>query len=299
MISIIIPSYNSTKTIGYTLNGILSQKKFDTEVSEIIVVDSSENNAIFELISEIKNDKIKIIRVKNKTIPAIARNIGADKAMGHLLVFIDSDAYPDKDWMDNILLSYSGGCRVGGGSVMLPDFQVTNIIAIAQLYLQFNEYLPFGNIKHKAFVPSCNLFCEKSIFNRVGGFPALRAAEDVVFGIKVNELDKLQFIPKIKVFHIFRENLSDFLKNQILLGRYVAIYRKNNFDSTFYRGVMPIILSPFFLCIKISKIIFRVARSGATHFFKLILVGPIFILGLCYWYHGFLLGCGYKGDGKD
>ena len=112
-ISIIIPSYNSKKTIELSLDSIFNQ---ETKVEyEIIVVDSSPNNLVDNIIK--KYSKIKFIKLKEKTFPGIARNIGAKKAEGELLVFIDSDIIIPKDWLENVVDYYKYGHNVFIGSI--------------------------------------------------------------------------------------------------------------------------------------------------------------------------------------
>ena len=89
------------------------------------------------------------------------------------------------------------------------------------------------------------MFCERGLFERVKGFPEIRASEDVVFGLEVSELADLWFIPDIKVLHIFRESWSSFINNQVLLGKHIIIYRKQLYETFLYKGIMPILLIPF------------------------------------------------------
>jgi GT2 family glycosyltransferase len=232
-------------------------------ISEIIIVDSSNSSKFEKLLLQFKSENIKVIRMGAETIPAISRNFGAKEAKGEILAFIDSDAYPAPDWLEHIAKACENNRRVGGGAIEIPDFQKDNSIALAQYYLQFNEYIYIGDDRPKSFVPSCNIFCDRELFKSVGGFADLRAAEDVLFGLKVSKIAKLWFLPQIRVYHIFRQDLKEFLKNQILLGKYIIIYRRMYYDKLIYKGVIPIVLFPIFLYIKLIGIIIRIYRGGA------------------------------------
>ena len=137
------------------------------------------------------------------------------------------------------------------------------------------------------FVPSCNLFCERALFYKIGGFPDYRAAEDVLFGLKANEIEKVWFIPEIKIYHIFRKNIISFLKNQMLLGEYVIIYRRKNYGGLVYSNLIPLLLLPGFLFVKIYRVISRIVKAGWNYICSFILVLPIYFIGLLFWSIGF------------
>ena len=147
-ISVVIPSYNSAATVGRTLEGLLSQRA--CAAKSIIVVDSSDDGRTPAVLSAFEGRGVRVVRLSEKTIPAVGRNLGAQQASGRYLAFIDSDAYPAPDWLEKISEAFAQGCRVGGGSLSLPDFQKRKMIALAQYFLQFNEFLDTGipNIAH-------------------------------------------------------------------------------------------------------------------------------------------------------
>ncbi len=289
-ISVIIPCYNSFDTIEYTLDGLVDQNK--DHLLEIIVVDSSEDKKrMNDVIAKYDTSLIKLIDAGIRVMPATGRNMGASRSRGELLVFIDSDAYPAFGWIDNIVDSYNRGYIVAGGGIDIPDFQKNSRIALAQLYLQMNEFLCTGEERSKMFVPSVNLYCEKALFEKVGGFPEIRASEDVLFGLKINEVSTIRFLPQCKVFHIFRENFKQFRSNQELLGKYVSIYRRQYYDKFIYKGIMPVILFPMFMGVKIIRIFSRIMASNRENILLFIRSLPFFVAGLFFWSVGFIKGC--------
>ena len=134
--------------------------------------------------------KLKLVLLDKKTSPAHGRNIGVEHAEGELLCFVDSDVYLDENWLVNILEAYESGCLVGCGSVSVPDFQQNNNLSLAQLYLQFNESLDVGEKRTVDMVPACNMFVKKDLFEKAGGFPIIRASEDVLLCLKLGEFTK-------------------------------------------------------------------------------------------------------------
>ena len=289
-VSFIIPSYNSYQTIGHTLKSIFDLKSFEY-VRNVIVVDSSDDGKTRELLQKFNNTRLIIVSLDKKTSPALGRNMGAKLAQGDLLCFIDSDVFLDENWLEYVLKAHQSGCQVGCGSISAPDFQQKSKLALAQLYLQFNETLYVGEPRSVTLVPSCNMFCQKELFLRVRGFPMLRASEDTVFCLSLVKIVKIWFVPSAKVFHIFREDWNGFKRNQILLGQYISIYRRIFYKSWYYKGIFPVILFPAFLIIKSIRITTRIYKAGNDHFSKYLYSIFIYKLGIFYWSFGFIKGC--------
>jgi glycosyltransferase involved in cell wall biosynthesis len=288
-ISVIIPSYNSSETIEYTIDGILSQKF--VKANEIIIVDSSGDEKFDAVISKYKSSTvIRFIRSTERLTPAKARNIGSKQAMGNLLVFLDSDVIPSPTLLSIYMNAFEGGCMAGGGGIELPASQFNKVIPTAQYYLQCNEYLPVGGKRIKKFLSGCNFFCDNQRFHEIGGFPELRASEDVLFGLNLSRTTEIWFIPDASVSHIFREDWKSFLSNQRLLGKYVGIYRNGISRLLLKNRAVLMMLFPIFYAVKYFRIVPRIFGAGSLHVYEFVKVIPIFSFGLIFWTFGFIAG---------
>ena len=100
LISIITPVYNSERYIKDAINSIESQTY---PYYEAIFIDdgSCDNSAKIIESYKIKNDRIKIIRLKRNKGVSFARNIGIRNAKGRYLCFLDADDV----WKENKLES--------------------------------------------------------------------------------------------------------------------------------------------------------------------------------------------------
>jgi len=76
-VSIVIPSYNSHKTITACLDSIASQ---DVQPLEVVVVDSSVDDTP-DIISQ-RYPNVKLRHRENRLFPGPARNLGASRAQG-------------------------------------------------------------------------------------------------------------------------------------------------------------------------------------------------------------------------
>ncbi len=297
--SVIIPAYNSHRTLQNAVEALMNQTA-QNRLAEIIIVDSSDDPEALKQLKELeKNEKIRVITSGVKVMPAKQRNIGAGHAKSELLCFLDSDAYPEEEWIEKIIDVYSSGVHVGGGSYKIPEFQQDSKIAKAQYYLEFNEFMDIGKPRAKRLLPSCNLFCQKDFFHKLEGFPEIRASEDTLFGLKVNNHSKMMFFPEISVYHIFRDNPEHYYKNQVLLGKYIFIYRKYFYNSIYYKGILPYLLFPSFILIKLIRILTRIISAGRKIMVDFLPVTGLFFAGLYHWSRGFWKGIGEYHEEKQ
>jgi glycosyltransferase involved in cell wall biosynthesis len=288
-VTIIIPSYNSCKTISMTISGIKEQTRYDS-IKEIIIVDSSDDNVTPDLLNKMEDDIIKSIRSGTKVMPAIQRNIGAAMASGDILCFVDSDAFPAPNWIELIINEYSKGYLAGGGSYQVPEFQKDKPIVFAQYFVEFSKFIGYGKRGYRIMIPSCNLFCDRLLFNRVDGFPIIRAAEDGFFGQKLNQFVRMIYIPEAKVYHIFRENENHVMNNLRMLGKFAYYYRRENYNNFIYTNGFNYIFLPAFLSFRLLRIFYRVLRTNKNNIKQFFKASPIIIKGSLSWGKGFLQG---------
>ena len=90
LVSIITPSYNSSRFIKASIDSVLSQTYQDWEM--IIVDDKSPDNSNKIIENYIKNDsRIRLIKLNKNSGPAIARNRAIKEAAGRYIAFLDAD----------------------------------------------------------------------------------------------------------------------------------------------------------------------------------------------------------------
>jgi glycosyltransferase involved in cell wall biosynthesis len=94
LISVIIPVYNSEKTIQETLKSVLNQTFSDFEV---IVINDGSQDSTLEIISSIQDSRLKVFSYPNSGISP-SRNRGLSHASGEFIAFLDHDDLwtPDK-----------------------------------------------------------------------------------------------------------------------------------------------------------------------------------------------------------
>jgi len=87
-ISILMPTYNRGAFIGETIESILNQTYQNWE---LIIVDDGSDDDTEEVISQVKDQRIRFYKAGRIAINGKIKNIGLEKAKGELIAFIDSD----------------------------------------------------------------------------------------------------------------------------------------------------------------------------------------------------------------
>lgn len=101
-ISVVIPMYNSEKTIEKSLNSVINQT-YQGNMEIIVINDGSKDNSL-KIVEEYRknlkkiNIKIEIIDKKNSGVSS-ARNTGLKKANGEYIALLDSD----DEWLEKKL----------------------------------------------------------------------------------------------------------------------------------------------------------------------------------------------------
>jgi glycosyltransferase involved in cell wall biosynthesis len=97
LVSVVIPVYNEQRYLQRCIDSLLQQtyKNF-----EVIFVDDGSKDKTHEILKKAaKNKKIKFF-LRNHGGPGAARNFGAKKAKGDILVFVDGDMVFDKKYIE-------------------------------------------------------------------------------------------------------------------------------------------------------------------------------------------------------
>jgi len=90
LVSIVTPSYNSTKFIPATIESVLSQTYQNWEMLIVDDCSKDESRKVIREYSE-KDDRIKLIELTENSGAAVARNTAIKAAKGKYIAFLDSD----------------------------------------------------------------------------------------------------------------------------------------------------------------------------------------------------------------
>jgi glycosyltransferase involved in cell wall biosynthesis len=94
-VSVVIPTRNRSAQLATTLRSVLWQSDV---VLEVIVVDDGSTDATPEVVAAARDSRVTLVRRDEPHGPAAARNLGAGRATGEWVGFVDDDDVwaPDK-----------------------------------------------------------------------------------------------------------------------------------------------------------------------------------------------------------
>jgi len=178
LLSIVIPAFNEEKVLADTLQRIvraMNESIFDTAEFEMIVCD---NNSTDRTAAIAESFGARVVFEERNQI-SLARNRGAQKAIGDWLLFIDADSYPNSELLNDVHELILQNEYAGGGSTMVFSGQNTKRASFVLALV--NIWMRVANFAAGAF-----FLCKAKDFLEVGGFnTSLYASEEIDLAKKI------------------------------------------------------------------------------------------------------------------
>ena len=224
LVSFIIPTYNSEKTIKKTIQSIKSQTYNNIE---IIVVDNSNTNKTINIINRHFN-KIKIIQIKKKILPAEARNIAVRNISkkSKYISFCDSDDFLKKNkTVTQIKIMQNENLDISCSNMDTYDVN-KNIKSTSIFNIPFN-FFDEKILFYKNFVVTSSVIMSKELFHSVNGFPVSKyfySFEDYFFWLKVAKKTKIRFIDKSLLIYQIDNLYSASSRSKTIINQRIRIF---------------------------------------------------------------------------
>lgn len=209
-ISIVIPAYNSERTIGKSIEACQAQD-YPHDRFETIVVDDGSSDGTEKVV---KSYNIRYIKQENKG-PASARNTGWRNAKGDYIFFLDSDCIPERDWLSKTMAYYTREDIVCiGGRYGIANEESLLALCIYTEFLVRYARMP----KFPKYIGSHGYSFRKDFLEKIGGYneeytKASGEDNDLVYRILTAGY-KPMFVQDIIIYHFFPTRLFSYLKTQ-------------------------------------------------------------------------------------
>jgi GT2 family glycosyltransferase len=209
-ISVVVCSYNGSRTIGETLSALnlLEYPNF-----EVVVVDDGSTDSTGAIAGKFK---ARLIQTENQGLSA-ARNCGMQAAEGEIIAYIDDDAYPDPHWLTYLADTFSRTehAGVGGPNIAPPD---DGLIAECVANAPGGPVHVLSTDEIAEHIPGCNMAYRRDRLMELGGFDTRFrvAGDDVDLCWRLQERGwTLGFSPAAMVWHHRRNTIRAYLKQQM------------------------------------------------------------------------------------
>lgn len=281
MISIIIIVKNDRRIEQLLVKLELLSKRKDIEV---IVIDASNGT-----LDDIKKDFRKVSwnyykssKLNTTTIPE-QRNKGVQIAKGDIIVFIDSDCIPHKNWLQELLKPIQREKEaIVAGKVLLSDNNSVHAL----------EFEKNNNRKYLGEAPTMNLALKREVFDKVGLFDTnFQCGEDVDFLWRAIRIGyKIRYAPKAIIYHDLGSNIKEIKRMYVYGTARVDLYKKHQYRKKYFWGgeSCKILYPLFFILLPISfiypyylaLIFFLILNNKSINPFKLILYKTFYGAGI-------------------
>lgn len=263
-ISIIIPTYNEEKYLPLCLEAIAGLSR-DPETYEVIVVDNGSGDGTCRIA---RNFNATLLQDATKTVAGL-RNLGAEKARGNVLAFVDADCVVSSDWLDAVLpYADDPTVSVWGGPPVPPP---------SASWVQQSWFLMVANkeaVEQTDWIGAVDLCVERGLFHQIGGFnESLTTCEDVDFCYRAAEYGKIISDRRIKIIHLREaDTVKEFFKKEVWRGT-------SNLEGLSSHGLLlkelPSLIVPFYFAAFIPLI------SAVTVWTQSLFLLTVSLAGLC------------------
>ena len=230
LISVIIPCYNSGRTLKRTILSIKEQTWNQKEI--ILVNDGSTDHLTIDVIKELQDEKIiKLINQENSGLAA-ARNTGVNQSSGNYLFFLDAD-----DWIEPSALEIMYEKLLennDSGYIFTDTYLEGKRNGFLKKEYNFFEQLFLNQIPYSIFISKKD-FIKNGFYdeNMILGY------EDWEFNVRLASNNLIGKRVPIPLFHYDVQNtgmlLSKSLKNHVKIWKVIKTKNKDlyTFNSLF------------------------------------------------------------------
>jgi glycosyltransferase involved in cell wall biosynthesis len=176
-ISVLLCTYNRSKTLGAAIESVAVQVMPESLSWEIVVVDNNSTDQTRQVVECLQRRFPERIRYTFEPRQGVsyARNAGIREGRGEILAFIDDDETASSGWLQNLTANLHSGEWVGAGGRVLPppsfsppDWLLTPRASTTGPLAVFDPGLEAGQLTEPPF--GANMAFKREVFNRFGGF---------------------------------------------------------------------------------------------------------------------------------
>ncbi len=232
LLSVVIPTYNRLPILQKCLRALETQRLSPNWADyEVVVVDDGSTDATISWLQAAQLPHLRWFEQDHRG-PAAARNLGVEKALGHVIVFIDSDLVVTENFLQAHVETLLQGQQQLGHDRLFTYGSVINTANFEQPTAEPYKLTDFS----AAYFATGNVAIAKHWLEQAGLFDSqfqLYGWEDLVLGVRLKQLGlKLIKCPEAKGYHwhppFALSQLPGLIDREIQRGRMgVLFYQKH------------------------------------------------------------------------
>lgn len=214
--SVVIPVWNAVRTIDDCLRSINEQYH---SPYEIIIVDDGSDDSTAELC---KKFPVRILSTGGRKGPAAARNLGAEKAEGDVILFLDSDVTVPPDLIEKVEHHFEDTSLWALQTLYTPVCPASDSVSLYQNYYYFHSINRIPEENSATFATWCAAV-RRNRFLEAGGFNVRipePTVEDEELGYTIADSGGKILVDKtIQVTHLASYTLGQFTSRRLRMAR--------------------------------------------------------------------------------
>jgi glycosyltransferase involved in cell wall biosynthesis len=267
-VSLVVPVRDEAATIGELLRSIAAQTRRPDEVVFVDGGSRDETVALLRDASAVVGARVRVVEAGDAT-PGRGRNVGIEAARCEWIALTDAGNRLEPDWLERLLEVVQKDESI---EVVYGNYEpVTSTFfeRCAALTYPAPKHLREGELMRAPFIASSLL--RREVWRRVGGFPDLRAAEDLMFMEAVErEGFRTGWAPRATVHWQLRPTLASTFRKFVLYSRHNVWAGRQRFwhygVARQYALAAPFLLlaivhSAWWLLLPVAGVLARAARS--------------------------------------
>jgi GT2 family glycosyltransferase len=175
--SLIVPMRNQAEQALRCLEALIAHTP--GELFEVVVVDNGSDDATPVLLAQLEGD-VKILRNRSDEGPARACNMGAERASGRYLAFLEPDLLPTAGWLEALLAEIASAPDIGLAAPKLVS-AASGLVLEAGIAEQDGRLIAIGQglppdadalaaSADRECVSASGLLVRAELFRELGGF---------------------------------------------------------------------------------------------------------------------------------
>ncbi|WP_315790564.1 glycosyltransferase [Fischerella sp. JS2] len=212
LFSIVIPTYNSEKTIRQTIESVLKQTFSDFE---LIIINDGSTDSTLEVISEFQDSRIKIFSFENAG-GNVSRNRGLERATGEFVSFLDADDLWTFDKLESQLNALKANPQAAVAYSWTDYIDEQGKFLLSGTHITAN-----GNVYEQLLISNflengSNPLIRRKALLELGGFDEhLTAAQDWDMWLRLAQNFNFIAVPRVQIlYRISANSLSTNLARQ-------------------------------------------------------------------------------------